>query len=123
MRRQRSWPLENPLDPRRRTARPETSSLTACDQIRHGLTRAVSRAKSLCERARAHTELALERVIEVRDVAESRIERDVEHLGRPRRQATRGVLQPHPHDVLMRAAAGQPLEDPREMERAQVRVP
>jgi hypothetical protein len=49
-------------------------------------------------------------VIEVRDVAEARVKRDVENLAGPLDEMTRGRTQPRAQKVLMRRHARQPLK-------------
>ena len=75
------------------------------------------------ERTGADAELALECVIEVRRIAEPAVERDVEHPRGAVYETRGGLAQPCPHHVLVRAHTREPLEDPDEMERAQIRSP
>src|SRR5262245_1269485 len=67
----------------------------------------------------ADSELAAERAVEVRQIAEAAIEGDVEDPGRLRCQPHGRLAQPRPQNVLVRRHTGQALEGAEEVERAQ----
>src|SRR5262245_30887154 len=74
-------------------------------------------------RAGTRTEFGPEGAIEIRDVAETGIERDVHDLGRFGRETRGRRTQTHPHQVLMRRDASQAFERAQEMKWAQPRFP
>jgi Domain of unknown function (DUF4394) len=77
-------------------------------------------AALLPEPARAHTKFRSERPIEVRDVAEAGVERDIEYFVRLAHKPRGCFAESRAQHVLMRRDTGHTLEGAKEMIRAQV---
>jgi hypothetical protein len=69
--------------------------------------------------ARAHTKFRAESTVEVGDVAEAAIKRDLDNFCAPHSESQGSITEPRPSQVLMGSDAGETLECPKEVKDAQ----